>query len=229
MTKFLLALAATAMLALPATDPFNNRCATTLGSNWTAVSGAITDWTVSNTAGGCAALDPGAFTGYAGSDFAAAYWNADSFNAGGDQYSQAVIIKGTSGYQGVGTRFTSGPNGYFVSLESGTCKIYKWVSGVRSDITSSGSCSVSWTDGHTLYLESTGANPTSIVVKDNGSVIGTASDSDIDSGGAPGIIGYADGGTTRDTSWQGSNTGGGGATLPAAIINAPIKCCKGIR
>ncbi len=218
-----LALSIAGVFSLPAQDSFTDRNSTGLGANWTSVSCSAppaADWVVT--------LGTGMAAGCAGADYAAEYWNADSFNGSGDQYSQIAITKGANGYEGVGVRMSAGPNAYFVTLESGACKIFKWVAGTRTDITSSGSCSVSWTNGHTLYIEATGANPTSIVVKDNGSTIGTASDSDIDSGGAPGVIGYVDSGANSLT-WQGSNTGGGGATFPGAIINAPIRCCKGLR
>lgn len=200
--------------ALPATDDLT-RTASTLGSNWTAASGDITDWLLFDGNG----EDPGATADFSGADFALAYWNADAFND--DQYSQAVVTVGTNGYIGVAVRLsgtTGSQNGYGVSLEvaAGGCDIYKWVSGTRSTI---GSCSVTWTNGHTLRISVTGS---SITVTDNGSTIGTATDSAVTTGD-PGLLGYSDTGSLM-TNWQGDNVGGGGGpTINPAIINTPIR------
>ncbi len=220
--RWLLAMSVAAVLSLPATDPLNDRSASTLGANWTAVSGALSDWqVVSGVGANCGTC--------IGADFSAGAWSADSFTA--DHYSQAAISKGASGYQGVGVRLlaSGGANGYFVTLESGSCKFYKWVAGTRTDITSSGACSVSWTNGHTLKLAVTGHDPAALTAYDNGVSIGTASDNDIDSGGAPGLIGYSDG-SGGYLSWQGDNNSAPAGGIPKAIIGmAPIKCCTSAR
>jgi hypothetical protein len=201
------------------TDSLTDRCAVTLGSNWTGADGAVTDWVVSDGAGGCVGTTPGADAVYVGADYALAYYNAASFTD--DQYSQAVISKGVNGYNGVAVRLsgtTGSQNGYSVSLESG-CTIYKWVSGTRSSI---GTCTDTWVDGHTLKLSVTG---TALTVTDNGSSVGSATDSSVTSG-KPGIMGYSQAGTARISNWQGDNVGGGGPTFPAAIVNALIRCCR---
>ncbi len=221
LTRVILLLATASIFSLPASDSFS-RCTATLGTNWTdaASGGAITDWTLSDNAGACAGSPVGAVNAFAGSNFDYAYWNADSF--ANDQYSQVVVTKGTNGYVGVAVRVTS-LNAYLVTLDGGTCNIRKFVSGTRSDI---GSCSVTWTDGHTLKLQAIG---TAITAFDNGVSIGTATDSDLVSGSG-GIVGYADTGGQRVATWEGGNTGGGGPTFPGAVIgHAPIKCCKGVR
>ncbi len=190
--------------ALPATDSFL-RTDTTLGSNWTATSGAITEWTL-NAITGASPSSP--------SNFEEAYWNADSF--GNDQYSQAVIKRGTAGTEGVAVRMSAGYNGYRATLFGGSgCSITKDVSGSGTDI---GSCSVTWTDGHTLKIEVIG---TAITVYDNGASIGTATDSALASGSA-GIVGFQDAGTNL-TNWEGGNTGAPPSSFVPAIINAPIR------
>ncbi len=222
MWKFLVALIIALPMALPATDTFS-RCTTTLGSNWTGLSGAITDWILSDNAGVCAGLAVGAYPNYGGADFAMDIWNADSFNSDGNQYAQGKLSKSFNGYIGLGVRMSAGTNGYAVDIESG-CTLYKWTSGTRSTITvSPANCGGSWTNGHTMKLEIIG---NAITIYDNGASIGTATDSSIASGGAPGIIGYTDTGATI-SDWQADNTGGGpGATFPAALLNAPIRCCR---
>ena len=212
-----------AFVALMLTAQSDNftRCASTLGSSWTGAEGAITDWTTSDNAGACAGSSTGARSAFAGADYALAYWNGFSFTA--DQYSEAVITKGPSGYEGVAVRLggtTGSQSGYGVDLASSTCQIYEWLVGVRSAI---GSCSVTWTNGHTLRISITGS---AITVTDNGSSIGTATNSDVSSGAA-GILGYSDSGGVI-TSWAGDNVGGGGgATLPPALLLNPLRgCCR---
>ncbi len=221
MRSFLLSLAAVAFLALPANDALNDRCATTLGSNWTGASGANTDWTVSDQTGACAAITIGTTSTFTGSDYALAYWNADTFD--NDQYSQAIIsVIGAGGNYGVAVRLsgtTGSQNGYGMAFEGGSgCTLFKWVSGTRSAI---GSCTVTWTDGHTLKMSAVG---NTITVEDNGTPFGSATDSDIASG-KPGLLGYANG-VWRVTTWQGGDTTPPAGNFPAAIINAPIRCCE---
>lgn len=201
--------------ALPATDSFD-RVASTLGSNWTAAFAAITDWIVCSTGGACTAK-PGTYTNASGADVAMAYWNADSFTTA--QYSQGAIKKGANGYQGViinvsGVDATR--NGYGALLDGGSgCTIYKWLSGTRTTI---GSCTVTWTDLHTLKIANDGAG--AITVYDNGVSIGSATDSAV-TGGAPGIMGYSNGGDPILRNWQGDNVGGAPAStaIPAFLNN----------
>ncbi len=180
----------------------------TLGSSWTAtVACAITDWVLSFTA------PSGASPDCTGADFNVSYYTGTFAN---NQYSQVVIVKGTNGYEGVVVRASSGNNGYGVTLDGGSgCTIYKWVSGTRTSI---GSCTVTWTDGHTLYLESVG---TTLTVKDNGSTIGTATSQTDLSSGSPGITGYQDS-PGKLTFWEGGDIGGATSFVPG-IINAPIR------
>lgn len=206
------------VLTLPASDTFN-RNDSTLGSNWTGVSGAITDWVVCDSTICSASPNHwGVYSNYTGAEFAIAYWNADSFNA--DQYSQATVfdIGGTNGYVGLGVRISSGPNGYFFTLESSSCQMYKFVSGTRSTI---GTCSLTQADGDVMKITAVG---TTIKVYQNGVERGTATDSSVSSGSA-GIIGYQSG-TPSTYDWTADNiSGGGGATFPAGILNNPIGCC----
>lgn len=202
-----------APMALPATDSFD-RNDSTLGSAWTASIGLLTTWTLCSAAV-CAPDHYGATSQEIGSDFNVAFNNLDTYNA--NQYSQVAIIKGANGYQGACVRVTAG-NGYCVDLDS-NCTFYEWLSSSRSVL---GTCSShTWTDGHTLKLDVVG---TVLTVYDNGTSFGTVSNGDISSGSA-GIMAYQNvPGKFYD--WEGGNTGGGGATFPGAIINAPIRCCR---
>ncbi len=214
MRKILLSLVLCALAFVPVSAaPFVSsddfiRNASTLGSNWTStVACAITDWTLTFTA------PSGAASGCAGADFNVSYYTGTFAN---NQYSQVVIAKGTNGYQGVVVRASSGNNAYGVVLEGGSgCKIYKWVSGTRGSI---GSCTVTWTDGHTLYLEAIG---TTLTAKDNGSTIGTATSQTDLASGSPGITGYQDA-PGHLTFWEGGDIGGVTSFVPG-IINAPIR------
>ncbi len=218
LTLVVFAPSVTARRSLPATDSLI-RDASTLGSNWTAVTGAITDWVLT---GSTPPL--GAKSAYNGADFASDYWNADSFNA--DQYSESAISRGLNGYQCVGARF-SGTSGYFACLD--TCHIYKFTSGARSTIHT---CSVSWTNDHILRLTATNTGTVTLRLDDCGTDATCASPSNIDiqtdsssplNSGSPGIAGYQDSTGPNMFNWQGDNVGGSGATFPAAIINAPVR------
>ncbi len=214
--RWLLALSVAAVLSLPATDSLTDRNAGTLGSNWASAIQPITEWTLT--------LGVGATSANVGADFNVPFWNADTF--GNDQYSQVVLSRSTNGYTGVSVRGSSG-NAYGISLESPGCVFYKWVSSVRSTLSST--CgSYSWTNGHTLKLAVVG---NALTAYDNGSAFAacdaTCTGSSIASG-KPGLLGYSDVGGLW-TNWQGDNAGGGGATFPAAIINAPIRCCTAAR
>jgi hypothetical protein len=194
------------LLALPATDSLK-RSAGTLGANWSSHLGAVTDWTLT--------VGEGANPTYGGADFSMHSWNADSFSD--DQYSEAKLDIGANGYVGVAVRMSGSDGtreGYAVTLESG-CTIYKWDGGTKSGI---GSCSVTWTDGHTLRLSVSG---TSITVTDNGSPIGSATDSAVTTG-APGIVGYSSS-VSYIYDWQADNVGGSPASFIPALINAPIR------
>lgn len=184
---------ATARRSLPATDSFTDRTAATLGSNWTATNGAITDWVVN--------VGTGTSTGYGGSDFIVDYWNADSFTA--DQSSHAQINKGLNGYEGVGVHITSGFNGCVATLDG---NIYKWVSGTRSTI---GTFTNTWSSGDTLKVDIVGST---LTVYRNGSSVGTTAGCSLSSG-SPGIVGYSDG-TFLIFSWQGDNVG---SSAPSAL------------
>lgn len=207
------------LLTLPGQDPFNDRCTGTLGSNWTGMLGAITDWNVSTNAGGCSGTPAGAYCNAGqcvGADFAVAYWNVDSFTTA--QYSQAVINNGASGYEGVCVNVSAGPHGYCAILDSGG-HIYEWNSGARSTVQT---CSITWTSGHTLKLSNDGSG--NLVVADNGSSICTATNTDV-TGGSAGIGGYSDTGG-RWLTWKGDNVGGGGgATLPPTLLINPMRGC----
>lgn len=192
-------------MALPATDSFK-RSAATLGSSWTAISGAITDWILT--------VLTGASSSYAGAEFAYDYWNVDSF--ADDQYSQAVITKGSNGYQGVGVRLASGGNAYLAVLDSGTGgHVYKILSGTRSTV---GTITLTWVDGDTLKIDAVGTTLT--VYQNNVSRATFTSQTDLTSGAA-GIVGYSDApGTISD--WQGGNVGGS-TPYPSAIVNNPVR------
>ncbi len=207
MRKILLSLVvAVAVASLPATDDFN-RNASTLGSNWTATTAAITDWTL-NTVTRLSST-------YGGADFASAYWNADSFTAA--HYAQAVITKGALGYEGVGVRLDNAGNGYVGVLDP--CHIYKFTAGTRSTLLT---CSLSWTNGHTFKMTATGTSTTTLTLYDNGASVDSIADSSSPhTAGAPGLVGYVDTGAIT-TDWEGNNIGGVTSFVPG-IINAPIR------
>ncbi len=210
LTRTLFALGAAAVLSLPATDSLTDRTAGTLGTNWSAAIGAITDWSV--------VTGVGATETASGADFSVSYWNQDTFTD--DQYAQVVLTIDANGYAGAVVRGSSG-NAYGVSLEGGACTFYKWVSSSRSSL---GTCSShAWTSGHTLKLSVVGD---ALTVYDNGVSFGSTTGGSAVTSGKPGMLGYS--GANSFTNWQGDNVGGA-ATFPAAIINAPIRCCKGRR
>jgi hypothetical protein len=160
-------------MALPATDDFN-RANGALGANWTTASGYSAPTVASNQC--------------AGGFGSGAWWNADAFNASGDQYAQCTAQSAAGEMilivRASGTRFYSL---YWAIGGSGSLVI------VRSDANGNTTFlnnmgNVGTANGDTMRLEASGSTFTA---KDNGVTKGTASDSTY-TGGVPGVGGGLD-------------------------------------
>lgn len=169
-------------------DNFDRADAGTLGSNWTLISG--NHWGINSNA---------AVMGWA-NGVSRNYYSAATF--ADDQYSQCVIkTLSTNGveYCGPLVRRTSG-DFYYVKCNSSGTGLYKWVSGVDTQLGSTVSA-VSVDD--IVRIEAEGSN---ITVKKNGTtIIGPISDSSITSG-SPGIAGNDSGnGGIKVDDWEGGD------------------------
>ncbi len=211
MWKFLLTLALVpAALSLPATDDFNRGPAGSLGGNWT-INGSGT-WQI--TAGNNVVVSAAGVT--------AAWWNADTFT--GDQYSQHALANTVSYFEGPACRINTGGAVTMYGFYGADAGIYKWVAGSRSSI---GSYTGTFAGADVGKIACTGTTSTLVEVFKNGVSLGSATDSSSAiTTGAAGM--FSDTGSTGMDDFQ-ANDIGATASFPSAIINAPIRCCKGRR
>jgi hypothetical protein len=151
------------------------------------------------------------------------YWSHDSFSADQSSVAHAVGISvGVFNTLGVGARITgtsfSNFTGYYNLFDyfNGTWTIYKLASSTFTPL-SSGSTTVS--DGDIFELDVSG---TTLTAKQNGSTLGSTTDSTYPTG-SPGIAYATYGGaaTVKLGSWTGDPIAGGGSTINGAIILNP--------
>lgn len=168
-------------MALPASDNFDRANANPIGGNWTPVNPGNIQL-LSNSVQSASAGD------------AAAYWNADVFDA--NQYSECKITGGADG--GPAVRVTTNSCYYWTPASDG--EIWKYVApGSWSKI---GECNFTITSSDVVRIEATGTTTTSLKVYKNGAQQGTTltdSSSPLTSGSA-GV--YSVGATTLDD-WAG--------------------------
>jgi hypothetical protein len=216
------ALLAITLIASPAlarmfaieTDDFNRATAFDLGANWASHQNGLeitnNAYVQTSTAGASTA------------DYNS--WSADDF--GDDQYSQVEISTNapiSARYYAVGARM-QGVHGsttmtmYVCLMDSANLYTYKIVNNADTQLGSTDSVSPSV--GDIFRIEVSGANPTSVVCKLDGSTIATESDSDIDTGGQPGIGLIVAPGLNMDN-WEGGDLTGGATTVPP--MNLPIR------
>jgi hypothetical protein len=190
------------LLANTVSDSFNRANAATLGTSWTAQSGAFDTSTFKiNTL-------TAAVTGAV--QQAASYYNAVGFAA--DQCSQ-VTVSGSTGalYGGPSVRNAAGDNYYTLSTSPGA------VSGTSLQKVVSGTRTILWTDTGVTFTSPINLKlciqGTSLTAYVNTNLVETITDSSLASG-APGIAGYNSG--IGLTNWIGTNfiatvdTGGNG-------------------
>lgn len=145
-----------------ATDDFNRAA---VGGDWTAVTGGNGNLTISTN------------TVTAGE----AYWNADAF--GDDHYSEIEVV--TAGSFAPIVRAQAGARTYYYAFYDGgtTVGIWKFVAGTFSQLT--GETIAQLQAGDKLRLTVTGS---SIEASVNGTPETSTTDTDIASGGAPGLF-----------------------------------------
>jgi hypothetical protein len=206
-------------LSLPASDNWTGyaggcNLGTSPCTNWTVASGGSAAWAVNFAA-------TRAIPNAGGAVHDVVIWTADSFAA--DQYSETTVaLTGGPDYVGPAARFDSSGNGY--GFICGTSTLYKYTATAAATLqTGYTAC----TDGDVVRMTVTGTSTTSIDITLNGVSAGsTYNDSTLPwTSGAAGMDGYATAGASVSL-WTGNNTGGGGPTFPAAIINRLIRCCQ---
>jgi hypothetical protein len=225
MIKFLFSLALVGSISLPASDNFTRAdTSEDPGANW---SGGVADWEINSNH----------LVRNVDFDFSSdLWWNADSF---AQNHASEITVSDWGTYGG--GPLVHGSGGYFASTFEGyysNCSgsaglgwvIIKVTTGGATTTLNSGGSPASCDPGDLLRLEATGTGLISLTLKQNGSIIGTATDSTSPlSGGASGIQSFT---TTshqlKISLWGGENLAGGGPTFPFGILpNIPVKmCCK---
>jgi hypothetical protein len=164
---------------------------------------------------------------------AVAWWNPSTNTFSANQFSQVTCntVGGTPPYGGqqcgVGVEMSGASlalfTGYvvFADPSGNTWALYRQDAGISYNSLASGSHTAA--DGDVLYLED---NAGVLTFKINGTTLATHSDSTYSSG-QPGINVYSNGSGTDIglNTWSGGDLSAG-TTFPAAIPNAPIKCCR---
>jgi hypothetical protein len=210
-----------------ASDNFTGADNTTLGTNWI---DPESEWGIKSNAATQRNISV--------NNQAVAWWNPSVNSFSGNQFSQVTCgtISGATppyGAQqcGLGVNMSGGS----IALVTGYTVFYNSVTDAwsiqRQDAGPTYTSLTSGTrtpiDGDVLYLENSSGT---LTLKVNGTTLGTASDSTYGSG-QPGLNIYSTLGSVDQTaynSWSGGDLGAG-TTFPAAIINAPIRCCRSPR
>jgi len=162
--------------SLVVTDDFNRDNETPLAGNWTSGTGG----------GGTMNLTTNQVV-YAGAATAWYYWNADSF--GNDQYVKASIDRGTY-MSGLVLRGQSGAFTFYLAHIESDAKLVLYYQVAGGGYTQIGAdVVITYVQDAILEFRVTGSNPSLLTVIYNGSeVVTDREDSNVDSGGAPGLF-----------------------------------------
>ncbi len=191
-------------MSLPASDNFNRADQNPIAGNWT------------NVTSDAMALASNVVWPGAGSNYAVAYWNADTF--GNDQLSQATLggASISSTYGGPACRIQSGAlTAYFFGDILGVYQLI-YIAAGSSTVLATGSGTP--TAGDVLKLEMSG---TGLTGKVNGVSNATATDSALASGQA-GLFGYGAIGNVTLDDWSGDNIGGGVVPYQPKYLWSPV-------
>ncbi len=205
------------LLATSASDNFNRADSGTMGTNWIARNSS---WgIISNKAYRDLFFVNDEFTS----------WNPSTNTFGNDQYSQVTCSGMTAGhYCGVAVRLsgtTYANSTYYGSrIDTSSWYITNITGGNAGSVIASGSGT--FADGDVIRLDATG---TTLTLTQNGSTLGTATDSDYASG-QPGLATYdtADPSAIRFEDWSAADAAPPPSTFPPGIINNPIRCCNSV-
>lgn len=186
-----------------ATDNFNRADSGNLGSNWTLAS-SITDCNVIPIASNKASAPLG--IGYG------EFYNAASFP--NDQWGQVTIVTAdTTSDCGFGIILRYSASGmYFAQASTHESRIYKGTA--PNTYAQVGSDGPGFADGDVFYSEIQG---TTLVVKNNGSTVITATDSSFSSG-AVGLWASGSGTTSTADDWSAGDFAGASDTLFAQVL-----------